>query len=156
MVRFARRAPMQTSNQKIFLGLILTWLVPGLGHFLYGRRGKATFYCVTILFTFVFGMWLGEWCNVSVEKYSLFLIAQVWNGGPTLIALKLTEGLRATHDIPYLDAGLLYTAVAGLLNVVILVDLYEVHLKVKEANDPSRSPRSVRSARSGGAAGVRS
>lgn len=122
---------METSHRKILFGLALTWLVPGLGHYLYGRRAKAIFYFVLITFAFVMGLWLGEWRDVSVDRFSLYLIAQLWNGGPTLLALFWTGDLRITHDIAYLDVGLLYTAVAGLLNVVILVDLYEVHLKVK-------------------------
>lgn len=132
---------MQTSYPRIILGLALTWLVPGLGHQLYGKRGKAAFYSAAILFTFVFGMWLGEWRDVSVERFSLYLIAQCWAGGPTLLALWLTRDLKITHDIAYLDVGLLYTAVAGLLNVVILVDLYEVHLKAKE---PAAAPAAAR------------
>ncbi|MFH0946317.1 MAG: DUF6677 family protein [Planctomycetota bacterium] len=130
---------MTTSNGRILMGLALTWLVPGLGHYLYGRRSKAVFYFVLITFAFVMGMWLGEWRDVNVQKFSLYLIAQMWNGGSTLVALLLTRDLLITHDIAHLDVGLLYTAVAGLLNVVILVDLYEIHLKVKAGLEESGS-----------------
>ncbi len=122
---------MTTSNGKILTGLLMTWIVPGLGHFSYGRRDKGILFGILILTAFVGGMWLGEWRIVSADKYALYLIAQVWAGGPTLLALLLTKGLRITHDIPQLDAGLLYTAVAGLLNIVVLVDLYEIHLKIR-------------------------
>jgi len=130
---------METSHRKILFGLLLTWLLPGLGHYLYGRRAKAVFYFVLISLAFVMGLWLGEWRDVSVERFSLYLIAQLWNGGATLLSLLLTRDLRITHDITYLDVGLLYTAVAGLLNVVILVDLYEIHLKVKNPENGDRS-----------------
>ncbi|MBI4880011.1 MAG: hypothetical protein HY812_10195 [Planctomycetes bacterium] len=123
---------MTPEHARISLALFLGWLVPGLGHYLYGRRAKALFYFSLILFAFVAGMALGEWRDVNMEKFKLYLLAQVWAGGPALAALALTRDLRITADLPFLDAGLLFTAVAGLLNVVVLVDLYEVHLKAKE------------------------
>lgn len=123
---------MTPEHAKISLALFLGWLFPGLGHYVYGRRAKALFYFGLIVFTFVLGMALGEWRDVNVEKFRLYLLAQIWAGGPTLAALLLTRDLRITADLPFLDAGLLFTAAAGLLNVVVLVDLYEVHLKDKE------------------------
>jgi hypothetical protein len=122
----------QTSHVRISLGLLLGWLVPGLGHLLYGRKDKAVLFFALIMLAFGVGLFLGDARVVSAERFPLYLLAQVWNGGPTLLALWLTGDLRIEQDIPYLDVALLYTAVAGLLNVVILVDLYEVHLKVKE------------------------
>ncbi len=123
---------MTPEHARISIALFLGWLIPGLGHCVYGRRAKALFYFGLIVFTFAFGLVLGEWRDVNVEKFRLYLLAQIWAGGPALAALLLTRDLRITQDLPFLDAGLLFTAVAGLLNVVVLVDLYEVHRKVKE------------------------
>lgn len=131
---------MTTSNARVVTGLVLAWLVPGLGHAYYGRRQKGLFYLVLILAAFLIGLWLGDWRVVDLEKFGLYLIAQAWAGGPTLVALALTDHLRITGDIPWLDAGLLFTAVAGLLNVVVMVDLYEVHLKIKEGKEPPPEP----------------
>lgn len=41
------------------LAAFLAWLVPGLGHFYQGRRGKGALFFVCIVGTFVYGMWLG-------------------------------------------------------------------------------------------------
>ncbi|MFG0319574.1 MAG: DUF6677 family protein [Planctomycetota bacterium JB042] len=123
---------MATSNVKIAVGLLLAWLVPGLGHLRYGRRGKALLFFVLLSLAFVLGLWLGEWRDVHAEKFPLYLLAQIWLGGPTLLALATTADLRITNDIAQLDAGLLFTSVAGLLNVVVMVDLYEVHLKIRQ------------------------
>jgi len=125
---------MKTSNARISLGLLLGWLVPGLGHFLFGRRDKAVLFFVLIMTAFGVGLVLGDFRDVSSSRFPLYLLAQVWNGGPTIIAMLMTSGLRIEQDIVHLDVGLLYTAVAGLLNVVVLVDLYEVHLKVKHGD----------------------
>ena len=38
---------------------VLAWLVPGLGHFYQGRTAKGIVFCVCILSTFVYGVYLG-------------------------------------------------------------------------------------------------
>lgn len=134
---------MRTSSKAIALNLLLAWLVPGLGHLRYGLRGKAVLYFVTLSLAFVVGLWLGEWRDVHAGKFPLYLLAQIWLGGPTLLALLTTSDLRITHDIAQLDAGLLFTAVAGLLNVVVLVDLYECHLKLRHADGAAPAPGGV-------------
>ncbi len=37
----------------------LAWLVPGLGHFYQGRTAKGVLFCVCILSTFIYGVYLG-------------------------------------------------------------------------------------------------
>lgn len=137
----------ETSNPRVIAALVLGFLVPGAGHFLFGRRGKAIFYLITVLGCFILGMWLAEWRCVHVEKYPLYLLAQMWVTGPVLIAITATESLRITQDITYLDAGLLFTAVAGLLNIVVLVDLYETHLRIRNpelSTNGGKNPAEVR------------
>ncbi len=124
-------APPSTSTPKIAFGLLLGWLVPGLGHAVYRRVDKALYFGLLVLLAFALGLWLGEFRDVSIERFALYLAAQVWCGLPTALALVLTKGIRIDHDIPGLDVGLLYTSVAGLLNVVVMVDLYEIHLKLR-------------------------
>lgn len=124
---------MQTSIPRILSGLGLGLLLPGLGHVLYGRKDKALYFGGLVLAAFVVGLWLGDWRVVSSQRFPLYLLAQCWLGLPVLAALSLTSALRITTDIPYLDAGLLYTCVAGLLNLVVLVDLYEIHVKTAAA-----------------------
>lgn len=41
------------------LSAVLAWLVPGLGHWHQGRRGKAVLFFFCIISTFVFGIYLG-------------------------------------------------------------------------------------------------
>lgn len=124
---------MQTSIPRILSGLGLGLVLPGLGHVLYGRKDKALYFGGLVLGVFVVGLWLGDWRVMSTQRFPLYLLAQCWLGLPVVAALSLTSTLRITTDIPYLDAGLLYTCVAGLLNLVVLVDLYEIHVKTAAA-----------------------
>lgn len=43
-----------------WVAAFLAWLVPGLGHFYQGRRGKAALFFVCVMGMFVYGMVLGE------------------------------------------------------------------------------------------------
>lgn len=43
-----------------YLAGFLAWLVPGMGHFYQGRRGKGVLYLVCILGLYLFGLALGE------------------------------------------------------------------------------------------------
>lgn len=123
--------PPTASTPRIALALVLGWLLPGLGHALYGRKDKALYFGFLVLAAFAIGLVLGEARVIHAEKFALYLAAQIWNGAPTLLTLALTKNLRIDHDIAGLDLGLLFTSVAGLLNVVVLVDLYEIHLKCR-------------------------
>jgi hypothetical protein len=124
---------------RLFAALVLGWLVPGAGHVLYGRRAKALYFGSLILLAFGVGLWLGDGLVVNTAKFGIYLVAQIWIGGPTLLTLEVMGRQRITHDIPFLDAGLLFTAVAGLLNLVVLVDLFETHLKERDAAKPAPS-----------------
>lgn len=120
----------RTSIGRFLVGLVLAWILPGLGHFYYGRQAKALFFFALLSFVFLLGLWLGDFRDVNVDKFPLYLMAQIWMGGPVLLSLLLTSDLTITQDIAQFDAGLLFTTVAGLLNIVVMVDLYEIHRKI--------------------------
>src|SRR5262245_35604951 len=71
------------------LAAFLAWLVPGLGHYYQGRRGKAVLYFVCIVGLFLAGMWMGDWKIVfwrwvnplrNSEDFRLWYPAQFWAG----------------------------------------------------------------------------
>jgi hypothetical protein len=74
----------------------LAWLVPGLGHYYQGRKGKAILYAVCILGLYLMGMLMGEgkivywrWVNPlnNPEKFCVYYIGQFFAGLPALPAL---------------------------------------------------------------------
>jgi hypothetical protein len=74
----------------------LAWLVPGLGHFYQGRRGKGWLYAICILGLYLVGLLLGEgkvvywrWVNPlnNPEKFCLYYVGQFFVGLPALPAL---------------------------------------------------------------------
>ena len=123
---------------RVFLGIGLTWLVPGAGHLLLGRRGKAILYFTLITFVYFFGMWLGDFRNLNRELFPLHFYGEVLYGGATVPLMFFTQDLLleasdAARDavsgiglaFSTLEVGVLYTTVAGLLNLCVMVDVYE-------------------------------
>jgi hypothetical protein len=151
---------------------VLAWLMPGLGHLYQGRYAKAAVLCVSILGTFLYGLYLGSnaevgWGRVVYFSFRandvrLYYLCQVGIGLPALPALVQADLVRGgkrpfCHALmapPKLDPldppppdpqnpndpsqklakdivaslsrlfelGSLYTAIAGLLNVLAIYD----------------------------------
>ena len=122
----------------VFLCIVATWLVPGLGHWLLGRRGKALLYFALITFTFLFGMVLADFRNVRTDDdFKLYFLGEALYGGLAFPARWLTRGLELVRAQPRLDVGLLFSTVAGIMNVCVMVDVYETACPRPQAAAPA-------------------
>ncbi len=106
----------------------LAWIVPGLGHWYLGHRRRALVFFVTIVATFWGGVALGGVKNtVNIPENGAWFAAQLCAGTQTLAALmwsKSTPGLLAYQSIyPASDLAVVYTSIAGLLNLLVIVDV---------------------------------
>ena len=122
--------------------LLAGWLVPGGGHFLLRRRAQAAVFFFAVTVTYFAGMALADFGNVSIERHSYYFLAQIFNGGETLIAWLLTRGIVEDHipkhfGIPTGEIGILYTAVASLLNIIAMMDAYAIAAGLKEEEPPA-------------------
>ncbi|HVS20177.1 MAG TPA: DUF6677 family protein [Planctomycetota bacterium] len=104
--------------------MALAWLVPGLGHWLQGRRVRALAVFVLLVGLFAVGTWLAEATNLSRERHFYYWAGQFMLGLPALGAEAWLGDARVTAHIPYVEAGLVYGCVAGLLNVLAMIDVY--------------------------------
>lgn len=104
--------------------LLGTLLVPGLGHWLQGRRARAAVVFALLVGLFALGTWLAQGTNLSRERHFYYWSGQALLGGPALLAEALWGKSTVTSDIPYVDAGLVYGCIAGLLNSLALIDVY--------------------------------
>jgi len=125
------------SIARVWLAVLLTWLVPGAGHFLLGRRGKALLYFSLITSCFLLGLWMSDFRGVSLRNFELHFLAEMFYGGATLLALATTQQLILDSYNALLDVGVLYCSVAGLLNLCVMVDVYE---SAYPARHPSAEP----------------
>ncbi len=101
-------------------------MIPGAGHLLIGQRGRGIFLFVALIPTFVVGLAIGGFRNVSLERQPISFAAQVGIGSTCAIGWVLSRRLPAPPVPPkHLSLGTLYTAVAALLNLLCVLDVYE-------------------------------
>ena len=104
------------------------WAIPGVGHLWLGRAQKGITFLVALVAMFGFGLRLGgrlfpfEWSQPLV---ALAALADVGMGVPYLIAKAVGAGAGRVTDITY-EYGNAFLIVAGLLNMLIVLDAFDV------------------------------
>ena len=121
----AGREPSNVKGKNPLLGLIMAWLVPGAGHYYLGRRGKAVYYFLLITITFFLGTVLADFCNVNIDRFPWHYAGEIFYGSATLAVQQVTRDFKVEAFNRFLDYGTLITTVAGLLNIVVMVDFFE-------------------------------
>lgn len=125
------------------LGAFLAWMVPGAGHLYAGHLVKGVGGLVLVLGLFVAGLALSRGDAVSLREvggHEYAFLAQIGAGGPTALGLAYNHGKLPAFlvdppeypdfedpayaaRLPDLDTGLLFTMVAGLLNLLLIHDV---------------------------------
>ena len=121
--------PAARDSSRAFAAALLAWVFPGLGHLFLGRRGKGLVLlgCIVALFVLGVGMDSRLAVNSGLEDplALLFSLAQVGVGAPYVLARYLGfggRGRRLRVKSPSYEYGNTFTAVAGLLNVLVILD----------------------------------
>lgn len=99
---------------------LLGWLVPGLGQLATGRVGAGLALFVVLGSLFAGGLALTDFSCVDPRTYKLEFVAQALIGGPTALALRLTDGVHLVRLPPWREVGSLYVVVAGFLNLIAI------------------------------------
>ncbi len=132
---------------------LLSWILPGLGHIFVGDHKRGLIILLTIATTFWGGIAIGGVREtVHPQKKKLWFIAQVCNGSHALIAYRWGLDLRArpseqrAADANWqtIEVGVVYTGVAGLLSVLVILDA------LMRADPTSRPPAPQAGSRGGG------
>ena len=108
----------------IYLVGIVAWLIPGAGHWLIGQRERAIYIFLGVGSLFFLGVMLGSIFMIDPGYSKPWFCAQILVGGPALIAT-LAAGLDGGGADIYgrgVDLGQVYTGVAGLLNLMCILD----------------------------------
>jgi hypothetical protein len=122
-----------------YLVTFASWLIPGAGHFLLGRRGRGAIVFAVVLIAFAVGMLLrGPLFHPSATGDLLSRLIQLGGfigdiaaGLPYFLAVWLGYGPPdlAGHDPDY---GSKFLVAAGLLNILSMVDAYEIATRQKD------------------------
>jgi len=130
--RSALASPVSSaSTGPALVACVLAWIVPGAGHLYLKRKGRGLVFLFCLLALFVMGVALQSklQLHIGFDDPLAFIVslAQMALGGPYLLArgLGFGEGENLVKAVTY-EYGVTFTAVAGLLNVLVMLDAYDV------------------------------
>ncbi len=103
---------------------LATWLVPGLGQFLQGRKLRGLLVFVSLTGLFLIGCWLAAGSNLDRERHFYYWAGQSLLGSPAILAEFVHGHPRVTGEVPYADGGVVLACVAGMLNVLMMLDAF--------------------------------
>lgn len=120
---------------RVPLAGLLALAFPGLGHWFIGDRGRGMVFCAVIGVTFWGGVAIGGVrSTVDVEQRKAWFAAQLCVGSQVIVVLIGQRIAAAVMDTdeggeglpraywPSEDIAVVYTGVAGLLNLLVILD----------------------------------
>lgn len=124
-----------------FIAIALAWLVPGLGHLFLGRPRKALFFFLALTLTYLAGYILADFRFVRMEDNPFYHVGR-WGSGMTWLATWLIRdnGPRGFSPHEFYEPGLLYMCAAGLLNVVLVLNIVGLKAPAEGSAPPAGTP----------------
>lgn len=109
------------------LTLFLTWLFPGLGHWILGSRRRALLYGSVILVSLAAGMAMHGRLYGPVRGDFISWLATAANAGLGLLyPLCKLAGYDGSVDHPLSEYGTIFILSAGLMNWLLLLETEEL------------------------------
>ena len=120
--------PSPADSIKVLVTCVLAWAVPGLGHIAAGRIGRGLIFGFIVVALFIGGIGLHGKVYRPEEGQPLSYLAAVGAAGvglPYVVAHAIGAGFGDIRTQSY-EYGNTFTLVAGLLNLLIVLDAYDV------------------------------
>jgi hypothetical protein len=124
----ATTADRATTAPNTYLICVAAWLIPGAGHLWMGRKQKGLTFLVTLTAMFAFGIWIEGRLfpfQFSEPLVALSAFADIGLGLPYFIAKAMSAGAGRVVAITY-EYGNAFIIVAGLLNMLVVLDAFDV------------------------------
>jgi hypothetical protein len=128
-----------TPAKNVWLPVVAGWLIPGAGHFLLKKTGRGALIFASVVLMFLFGLFM-RGIMFTPEKGPDYLTSLINYGGSVcnlaagaLYILTVMFGYSqpdmagAVHDY-----GTKFLVTAGLLNILAMVDAWEIATGKKE------------------------
>ena len=117
------------------VAMLLAYLIPGMGHFYLGRRERALAYFAIVVTLFVVGLRLDAilYTFANANKQLINLLAAVASMGSGALYL-FGRMFGPAGDIKSLtyEYGRMFTVTAGLMNLLLVLDCYDISVRRKE------------------------
>jgi hypothetical protein len=122
-------------SARILVSMLLAFAVPGAGHVYLGRRARGVaFFCI-VAFMFVVGLAAEGGLYTLAESRGALLrvLASLGSmGSGALYVLGRMFGPEGSVTAPTFEYGTTFTLTAGLMNLLLVLDCYDIGRKRKE------------------------
>lgn len=133
---------MNSEKGNRFAAALLAYVIPGAGHWYLGQKNRGTVLFITIGLTFLVGLILGSKEVVDPTAPGVMarmtFIVQMGCGMLSVLSLMIQDTQVSIANVygRGVDLGQLYTVIAGLLNILCVLNLLEVRQKpeTRQAN----------------------
>jgi hypothetical protein len=118
----------QAQSGGLVLLCLASWAVPGAGHLWLGRRTKGLIFLIALPLMFTIGLAIHGRLfpfDLSDPLVCLEAFADLAIGVPYFIAAALGYGQGDVRAVTY-EYGNAFLVVAGLLNLLVVIDAYDV------------------------------
>jgi hypothetical protein len=119
---------------------ILAWVVPGAGHYMLKEKKRSIIIFITIVLTFVIGLYIGSIGVINPINAKAWYFAQIMNSPMVAFLGHLTSTSPEKYRVfgrPN-EIGQYYTSIAGLLNLLCIVNaVYLAHLRGPNQEHPT-------------------
>ena len=120
----------QTQSGGLVLLCLASWALPGAGHVWLGRRAKGLVFLVALPLMFAIGLGIHGRLfpfDLSEPFVALAALADLGIGLPYFIGSAMGFGIGDVRAVTY-EYGNAFLIVAGLLNLLVVIDAYDVAL----------------------------
>ena len=118
----------ETQSGTLFLLCLASWAIPGAGHLWLGRRSKGLIFLVALPLMFAIGVGIRGRLfpfELADPLVGLAALANLGIGATYFIAGALGYGGGDVRAVTY-EYGNAFLIVAGLLNMLVVIDAYDV------------------------------
>lgn len=118
----------ETQSSSLVLLCAASWAIPGAGHIWLGRKAKGLILMVAVPAMFAIGLALHGRLfpfDLSEPLVCLAALADLGIGGVYFLASALGLGAGDVRAVTY-EYGNAFLIVAGLLNLLVVVDAYDI------------------------------
>jgi len=117
-----------------YAAAVAAWLVPGAGHLLLGRRARGVLFCALVLISLAIGCKLHGNLYQVVPGQPLTWLATFGTMGMGLPYFALRYGLDYRGEVVAAgyEYGTAFILTAGLMNLLLVLDAWDIALGKKE------------------------
>jgi hypothetical protein len=121
-------AEAEEAGMRHLVAALLAWVIPGLGHYYLGRRGRAIAFCAIVLVCLATGLVLeGNLYRVVPEQpLSFFATLGSMGMGAPYFLFRWVFGYEGQIEAPGYEYGSAFILTAGLMNLLLVLDALDI------------------------------